>query len=210
MEYNIKELIEKTKGPDLPGGGSISAYVASLGTALTMMVRNLSIDKKSYLNLDKDIRDSIDRDYEKLDRLSEDLYSLYFEDTKSFDRVLDAWKLPKDTGEEKSIREKAVLEGYKYASSVPLRISKLCIEALKLQKNIAKYGNINAITDQGIGSLLLASSGESALLNVIINIKYIKDEDLVRELNLEVENCKREINALKEEMMGICYKRLED
>ena len=175
-----------------------------------MMVRNLSIDKKSYLNLDKDIRDSIDRDYEKLDRLSEDLYSLYFEDTKSFDRVLDAWKLPKDTGEEKSIREKAVLEGYKYASSVPLRISKLCIEALKLQKNIAKYGNINAITDQGIGSLLLASSGESALLNVIINIKYIKDEDLVRELNLEVENCKREINALKEEMMGICYKRLED
>lgn len=210
MEYNIKELIEKTKGPDLPGGGSISAYVASLGTALTMMVRNLSIDKKSYLNLDKDIRDSIDRDYEKLDRLSEDLYSLYFEDTKSFDRVLDAWKLPKDTDEEKSIREKAVLEGYKYASSVPLRISKLCIEALKLQKNIAKYGNINAITDQGIGSLLLASSGESALLNVIINIKYIKDEDLVRELNLEVENCKREINALKEEMMGICYKRLED
>lgn len=210
MEYNIKELIEKTKGPDLPGGGSISAYVASLGTALTMMVRNLSIDKKSYLKLDKDIRDSIDRDYEKLDSLSEDLYSLYFEDTKSFDRVLDAWKLPKDTEEEKAIREKAVLEGYKYASSVPLRISKLCIEALKLQKNIAKYGNINAITDQGIGSLLLASSGESALLNVIINIKYIKDEDLVRELNLEVENCKREINALKEEMLGICYKRLED
>lgn len=210
MEYNIKELIEKTKGPDLPGGGSISAYVASLGTALTMMVRNLSIDKKSYLKLDKDIRDSIDRDYEKLDSLSEDLYSLYFEDTKSFDRVLDAWKLPKDAEEEKAIREKAVLEGYKYASSVPLRISKLCIEALKLQKNIAKYGNINAITDQGIGSLLLASSGESALLNVIINIKYIKDEDLVRELNLEVENCKREINALKEEMLGICYKRLED
>lgn len=210
MEYNIKELIEKTKGPDLPGGGSISAYVASLGAALTMMVRNLSIDKKSYLKLDKDIRDSIDRDYEKLDSLSEDLYSLYFEDTKSFDRVLDAWKLPKDTEEEKAIREKAVLEGYKYASSVPLRISKLCIEALKLQKNIAKYGNINAITDQGIGSLLLASSGESALLNVIINIKYIKDEDLVRELNLEVENCKREINALKEEMLGICYKRLED
>lgn len=210
MEYNIKELIEKTKGPDLPGGGSISAYVASLGAALTMMVRNLSIDKKSYLKLDKDIRDSIDRDYEKLDSLSEDLYSLYFEDTKSFDRVLDAWKLPKDTDEEKAIREKAVLEGYKYASSVPLRISKLCIEALKLQKNIAKYGNINAITDQGIGSLLLASSGESALLNVIINIKYIKDEDLVRELNLEVENCKREINALKEEMLGICYKRLED
>lgn len=210
MEYNIKELIEKTKGPDLPGGGSISAYVASLGAALTMMVRNLSIDKKSYLKLDKDIRDSIDRDYEKLDSLSEDLYSLYFEDTKSFDRVLDAWKLPKDTDEEKVIREKAVLEGYKYASSVPLRISKLCIEALKLQKNIAKYGNINAITDQGIGSLLLASSGESALLNVIINIKYIKDEDLVRELNLEVENCKREINALKEEMLGICYKRLED
>lgn len=210
MEYNIKELIEKTKGPDLPGGGSISAYVASLGAALTMMVRNLSIDKKSYLKLDKDIRDSIDRDYEKLDSLSEDLYSLYFEDTKSFDRVLDAWKLPKDAEEEKAIREKAVLEGYKYASSVPLRISKLCIEALKLQKNIAKYGNINAITDQGIGSLLLASSGESALLNVIINIKYIKDEDLVRELNLEVENCKREINALKEEMLGICYKRLED
>lgn len=208
MDYNIKELIEKTKGSDLPGGGSISAYVASLGAALTMMVRNLSLDKKTYLNLDDNIKEMIDNDYHKLDELTYEFYNLYIEDTKSFDKVLEAWKLPKSNDDEKLYRDKAILEGYKYASSVPLKISKLCIEALKLQKNIAEYGNINAITDQGIGTLLLASSGESALLNVIINIKYIKDEDLVEELKCEVKECKNNINTLREELMGICYKRL--
>lgn len=210
MNYNIKELLEKTKGPDLPGGGSISAYVASLGAALTMMVRNLSVGKKSYENLDEDIRINIENDYIKLNDLADSLYELYYEDTKSFDKVLEAWKLPKDTQEEKIARDKAVLDGYKYASSTPLRISKLCLEAMYAQKNIAKYGNINIITDQGTGTLLLSSCAEAALLNVIINIKYIKDEALVENLNMEVINIQKEIKEIKEELMDICYKRLKE
>ncbi len=210
IEMGLVEFLEKTKSKDMPGGGSVVGYTGALGAALTMMVANLTYGKKSFESLDESIKDEVKKDYDKMDALIEELKKMVDADANSFDGVLDAYKLPKETDEEKAIRKQKIQEGYKVAMDVPLKTCELILECMRTQRSFAKYGNIYAITDQGAGTLLLAASGEAVLLNVIINLNSIDEgpykEEVIKKLDLYTE----EIKELHNELMNSCYGRLKE
>ena len=121
---------------------------------------------------------------------------------------MEAFKLPKETDEEKAARTKAIQEGYKIALEVPLRCAEKCLRILELQEVFANYGNVNAITDVGVGTLLAYSGLEGALFNVTINLGSIKDEEFKKEISAKVNNLLNEGKKLKEKLLDIVYKRL--
>lgn len=211
VKKTVEEFIREA-GSDspTPGGGSVSALAGSLGAALTTMVANLSFDKKSYKELNDDIKSEFDKNYKELLKLTDELKAIIDEDSTAFDGVMAAFKLPKETEEEKSIRTEAIQKGYIKAMEVPNRCADLCLKTLKLQKVFADYGNINAITDVGVGSLLAYSGLEGALLNVKINLLSIKDETYRKDIEGKMIKSLEDGKSLKEEVLSIVYRRLEE
>lgn len=210
LNDTLSEFMEKTKSKDMPGGGSVVAYTGALGAALTMMVANLSYGKKRFENKPEQIKNLVKEDYDELDGLIDELLKKMEEDATSFDGVLDAMRLPKDTPEEKEVRKKKIQEGYIDATETPLRTGELIVKTMNAQKNLAYHGDIYAITDQGAGTLLLAASGEAALLNVIVNLKSMEPSEKKEELETRYKKCIDDIKEIKEELMDSCYGRLEE
>ncbi len=209
IEKSVKEYIAATaSGEPTPGGGSVSALVGSLGGALTNMVSNLTVGKKAYEELSDEIKAEIAKNAKEVEELTKALELIVDEDTKAFDKVMDAFKLPKETDEEKATRSNAIQEGYKIALEVPLRCAEKCLKILELQGVFAKYGNVNAITDVGVGTLLAYSGLEGALFNVTINLGSIKNEEFKKEISRKVEHLLGEGKKLKEELLKIVYQRL--
>lgn len=210
IEKTLKDyVLEAASGSPTPGGGSVSAYVGSLGTALTSMVGNLTFDKKDYKELSVEIQDKMQENFKLLKGKIELLNQIVDEDSTAFDEVMDAFKMPKETDDEKKLRSHAIQEGYKKALEVPLRCAEECFEVLKLQDLFAHHGNKNAITDVGVGALLAYAGLEGALLNVRINLLSIKDENYRQEIESKVDKLISEGNELKEELMKIVYSRLK-
>jgi len=191
-----------------PGGGSVAALAGSLGAALTVMVGNLTIGRKKYDQLSDDVKEIMNRNFEELKKSIEKLNSIVDEDTRAFDKVMEALKLPKETDEQKKIRSDAIQEGYKVALEVPLRCAEECYKVLKLQKVFADYGNVNAITDVGVGALLAATGLEGAILNVRINLNSIKDLEFKNRIEGRINILMTEGLKLKNELMETVYKRL--
>lgn len=209
IDKSLKEYIAATaSGEPTPGGGSVSALVGSLGGALTNMVYNLTVGKKAYEELSDDIKSKIVENSKEVEKLVEALNGIVDEDTKAFDKVMEAFKLPKETDEEKTTRSNAIQEGYKVALEVPLRCAEKCLRVLQLQDIFAEYGNVNAITDVGVGTLLAYAGLEGALFNVTINLGSIKDESFKKEISAKVDNLLTEGKKLKEELLKVVYKRL--
>lgn len=210
IEQRLNEYLEnaKTNEPK-PGGGSVAAYVGALGAALSIMVYELSVGKKSYEALEESTRKEIENGVDRLNGMIDELKPLVDEDSKSFDAVLDAFKLPKDTDEQKAERTEAIQKGYVHALKVPLKTANLCVDALELLDTFSENGNIHAITDVGCGILMLATGAEGALFNVFINLKSIKDEDARNEFKNEADALLQKARALRDEYLGIVYGRLD-
>lgn len=209
IEKSLKDYVaEVASGEPTPGGGSVAALAGSLGSALTTMVGNLTIGRKAYNELDDEIKKEMDSYFEELYKSLEVLNRIVDEDTKAFDKVMEALKLPKGSEEEKLKRTEAIQEGYKVALEVPLRCARECLKVLRLQKIFANYGNVNAITDVGVGALLAATGLEGAILNVKINLNSIKDLEFKKTIQDEIDSLMDEGMKLKDELLKIVYERL--
>ena len=211
IEMSLKDyILEAASGNPTPGGGSVSALAGSLGAALTQMVGNLTFDKKSYAELDDETKNRLQKNFTILKDKMNILSDIVDEDSNAFDDVLVAFKMPKDTEDEKNLRTSAIQAGYKHALEVPLKCAEECLSILKLQLVFAKYGNVNAITDVGVGALLGHSGLEGALLNVKINLLSIKDQDYKLEIDQKMGAILEESSRLKEEILKIVYERLSE
>ena len=209
IEKSLKDYIcDASSGNPTPGGGSVAALAGSLGAALTQMVGNLTFDKESYNQLNDDNKKQLQDNFKVLEEKMKALLEIIDEDSKAFDGVMEAFKMPKETDEDKKARTIAIQEGYKHALEVPLRCAKECLEILKLQFVFANHGNINAITDVGVGALMAYSGLEGALLNVRINLKGIKNQEYKTKISAEMNTILEEGNKVKEEVLEIVYKRL--
>ena len=209
IDKSLKEYIgDVSSNEPTPGGGSVSALAGSLGAALTAMVGSLTIGRKLYDELSDEIKEEMDRHFEEVGKSVEKLNHIVDEDTKVFDEVMDAFKLPKETDEEKKVRSEAIQEGYKKALEVPLRCAEECFHVLEMQKVFARYGNVNAITDVGVGTLLAYSGLEGALFNVKINLLSIKDEEYRNSVDSKVNSLLSEGKKLKENLLEVVYERL--
>ena len=210
IDKSIKDYISETaSGDPTPGGGSVSAVAASLGAALTSMVYNLTKGKKVYREFEDSVREEMDKSYEEIKKSIERLNYFVDEDTKAFDDVMKAFGMPKETDEDKKVRTEAIQEGYKKALELPLKCAKECKHVLELQEVFADHGNVQAITDVGVGALLAYTGLEGALLNVSINLNSIKDQEYKAAKEKEVEEVLSSGKELKEKLMEKVYARLK-
>ena len=168
-----------------PGGGSVAAISGALGAALISMVSNLTIGKKKYV----DVQDEINALLEKSESLRDKLTALLEEDVAVYTVLSQTMKMPRDTDEEKVVRTKAMDKALKEASDVPMRIAEACVSVMDLCHPATEIGNVNALSDVGVGILMAEAGLRSAALNVLINLSSIKDEEFVREN-------RRKLNAL--------------
>ncbi len=209
LEKSVEEFVASVASKDpAPGGGSVAALSSSLGSALTAMVGNLTIGRKAYMKLDEDQQKELDRNFEKVQELIDRMNQLTEEDTTAFNGVMKAFKMPKETEEEKKIRKLAIEAATKEALEVPLTVGKESLEILKLQQVFADYGNPNAITDVGVGALLAYAGLEGALFNVLINLQGLSDEAYIADIKKQCEDLKEEGNRLKEKTLVTVYSKL--
>ena len=167
-----------------PGGGSVSAYIGALGAALGTMVANLSSHKPGWDERWEEFSDWA----EKGQVIKEELLFLVDEDTRAFNRIMDAFGLPKGTDEEKSARTSAIQEATKYAIEVPFRTMKRAFESFDIIEAMVEKGNPNSITDAGVGALCVRSAVIGAYLNVKINASGLKDKAFLEKLMAEAES----------------------
>lgn len=207
IDKSLKQYIDDVSSEkSMPGGGSVAALVGSLGAALTNMVMNLTKDKKVFKELDENIQTAMIEGSKEIDIIRKELNKIIDEDTRAFNSVLEAFRLPKITEKEILKRQIAIEEGYKKALSVPLKCMELSLSILEKQKIFAAHGNQGLITDVGIGSILAYSAIESSKLNVKINLNGIKDEKYRKEIEEKINSILKEGKKLKEESLDIVYR----
>jgi glutamate formiminotransferase/formiminotetrahydrofolate cyclodeaminase len=161
-----------------PGGGSISAYVGVLGISLGTMVANLSASKRGW-----DARwEEFSAWAEKGQALKDQLIQLVDEDTQAFNKIMEAFGLPKTTDEEKSARKNAIQAATKYAIEVPYKVMEKSFASLEIIKAMAEAGNPNSVTDAGVGALCARTAVMGAFLNVKINAAGLDDKTYVEQI----------------------------
>lgn len=170
-----------SKAP-VPGGGGVAALAGALGIALGGMVCNLTTGKKKYAQYEEDIQ----RIMKEAEALKSRLLELIDEDAENFYPLSKAYGLPKNTEEEKKIKEETLQKCLKVAIQGPVDIIKVCYASIKLQEELADKGSMLAISDVGCGVLLLKGAMQSGWLNVVINLNSITDEQYVADLRAEL------------------------
>ena len=170
-----------SKAP-VPGGGGVAALAGALGTALGGMVCSLTTGKKKYAEFEEDIQRILARTGELQDRL----LRLIDEDAENFYPLSQAYGLPKDTDEQKRVKEETLQKCFKVAVQGPVEIMRVCHEAVILEEELVEKGSRLAISDVGCGVLLLKGAIRSAWLNVIVNLNCITDPDYCAGLRAEL------------------------
>lgn len=187
-----------------PGGGSVAALSGALGASLVAMVCRLTIGKKGYEAVSAEMESILPR----AEELQRELRDLMQADTDAYARVMDAYKLPKQTDVEKSARTRAIQDALKRASDVPLRVAELCVQVLELARPIAEKGNKNAASDGGVGALMAEAGLRGAALNVSINLGVINDELFVRRHRERVQKLLADAEQRKREILQIVEGRM--
>lgn len=173
VDLTAQDLAEETASESMaPGGGSISAYVGALGVSLGTMVANLSAHKAGWDEKWETFSNWAQKGQEYKDKL---LY-LVDEDTHSFNQIINAFRLPKSTAEEKKIRQKAVEDATKYATEIPFQVMKTAFNSIEVMQAMIDKGLPNSLSDAGVGILCARTAVIGAYLNVRINAKDIKDQ----------------------------------
>lgn len=180
-----------------PGGGSISAYVGALGVSLGTMVANLSSHKPGWDSRWEEFSNWADEGQ----KLKNELVRLVDEDTNAFNKIMEAFSLPKSTDEEKVARTQAIQDATQYAIEVPLRVMKLSQQTLDVLEAMVNNGNPNSITDAGVGALCALTAVKGAFMNVKINAGSYSDkayvENVIKEGNDILNKTIAKVNELE-------------
>lgn len=202
MQLFLDEVASSTPAP---GGGSVAALAGALGAALTSMVCNLTIGKKKYAEVDGEMRNVL----AQAEHLRSQFTGLVDRDTQAFNKVMEAYSLPKDTDPQKALRGAAIREATKEATLVPLEVMKHCIDALALAQSVAAKGNANSVTDAGVSALMLHAALEGAALNVRVNLNGLNDPEFVGWKEDEVQSLRSTSALMLEEVQAIVDEKLQ-
>ncbi|MCX7021723.1 MAG: cyclodeaminase/cyclohydrolase family protein [bacterium] len=184
-DLTITDFLKKLGSQEpAPGGGSSAALAASLGANLLSMVCQLTAGKKGY----EEYWDECKGENAGIAETADRLRVLIDEDTEAFNALMASFKLPKESPEEMKARNKEIQKCTKRAIEVPLEVARLSRRLLTKAPRMALIGNQNAISDIGVGALLLTVGINGAILNVEINLGGIKDEGFVREMRDAIKN----------------------
>jgi len=167
-----------------PGGGSAAAIMGGMGAALVSMVCNLTIGKKKYAEVEEEMKGLL----AKTEDLRHRMTGMIQDDVRAFDTVMGAYGMPKESDAEKEARGAAIQDGLKQATEVPIRCCHLAREVIDLALVASEKGNLNVISDAGVGVLAAYAALRSAALNVYINAKMISDKSFVDAKLSELES----------------------
>ncbi len=182
-----------------PGGGSISAYLGVLGASLGTMVANLSSHKRGW-----DKKWEFYSKWAQVGQKSkEELLFLVDEDTRAFTKIMDAFRLPKGSAEEKKARSEAIQSATKYAIEIPFQVMKKSFESMEMMKAMAEEGLAASVSDAGVGALCARSAVMGAFLNVKINAGDLKDKKYVAKVLKEGKKIEREAIKMEKEILKI-------
>ena len=191
---SIQDFLNRTASNEpIPGGGSISALNGAIATALAEMLASLTIGKKRYGKIEDEMKQTVDKMGQQRELFFEDIDR----DAGAYKTVMDAFKLPKETDEEKAKRSDQIQEATKHAALIPMEIAQRAFDLLADIEYTTRNGNSNAVTDGCISMMTCRTAVLGALLNVRINLGSIKDIDFVKELEnrcntMEVEAIRKE------------------
>jgi formiminotetrahydrofolate cyclodeaminase len=188
-----------------PGGGSVAALAGALGAALTIMVCRLTIGRKQYAEVEDEMRNIEEIGKEYRDKLLE----LVDKDTDAFDAVMDAIRLPDETGQEKAAKEKAGLEATIGAIQVPVNVMEMANAVLPYTLEVARKGNINSISDVGVASMMLRNALEGAAMNVMINLPGLDDKSKATEFQSHMDELLASGRKVAEEINQVVLDKLK-
>jgi formiminotetrahydrofolate cyclodeaminase len=170
----------------VPGGGSVSALAGGLAASLAAMVARLTLNKKKFADVAPQMETLVHHAIE----LQRQLMDAVDRDADGYRQVLAAFRLPKATGEEKQARSRAIEAAFRLAAAVPLEVAGLSSEIMDLAHQGVRLGNPDMITDAGVALVLARSAALGALMNVNINLTYIKDQTVVADMGTTVRRIK--------------------
>jgi formiminotetrahydrofolate cyclodeaminase len=197
-------LDELASASPAPGGGSVAALAGALGAALSSMVCRLSIGRKKYAGVEEEMKKIL----AQAEELREQFTVLIDKDAAAFNKVMEAYSLPKESEPQKALRTAAIREATKEATLVPLQVMKHCIDALALVQAVAASGNANSISDAGVAALMLHAAVEGAAQNVRINLKGLDDTEFVGWKSEELSSLRNTSRMMLEEIQGIVGEKM--
>lgn len=189
-----------------PGGGSIAAYVGSLGAALATMVANLSAHKRGWDKYWEEFSDFAERGQEVKERLNH----LVDEDTRAFNSIIQAFRMPKSTEEEKQERKQAITDATKLAIEVPFQTMKAAMEVFHLAEAMVEKGNPNSITDAGVAALCARAAVLGGYMNVKVNTKELDDKDFVNDILKSCDEIIQQAEKKEKEITEKVHKALDE
>ena len=198
VDLSLQDFMEETASESpAPGGGSVSAYMGSMGVALTTMVANLSSHKRGWDERWEEFSEWAD----KAKLVQEKLLRLVDEDTRAFNSIMQAFGLPKNSDEEKEARQKAIEKATLYAIEVPFEVMVTAFGAFEIAETMVLTGNPNSVTDAGVGALAMLACVEGAWLNVKINSADLKDHPRVQRINEEGKELLKESAKMRNRIL---------
>ena len=205
VNRNLNALLEELASHSpAPGGGSVAALAGALGAALTSMVCRLTVGKKKYAEVEEEMKSVLAMS----DKLRTAFTRLIDADTDAFNKVMEAYSLPKESDDQKALRNAAIQEATKEAALVPLECMKHGIDALALSRAVAQRGNLNSVSDAGVSALMIGAAIEAAALNVKINLTGVTDMEFVEWKTQEVSSILKTGKDAAEEILLIVGEKI--
>jgi methenyltetrahydrofolate cyclohydrolase len=203
---SINAFLDELASPSpAPGGGSVAALSGALGAALTSMVCNLTIGKKKYADVEPEMK----RLLGESEGLRAKFTDLIAKDTHAFNKVMEAFGLPRDSEAQKALRSAAIAEATKEATLVPLEVMKHGIDGLALALEAAAKGNTNSISDAGVSALMLHAACEGAALNVRINLNGLADAEFVGWKSEELESLLKTSRMMLQKVQEVVAQKMK-
>lgn len=195
-DYKIEDFINDLSSPlPSPGGGSVAGLVGALSGSLNSMVYSLTVNKKSFEKKDLETQKLVLDFKEASAKFTKKALMLMEEDRKEFNKLMDCYKLPKETEEEKEFRNKEIKQRTVKAMMAPKKLAKECYKFYNNIDAAVEYGNKMLVSDAVCAAILLNAAVESAIVNVKINLNSLKDLPIAKEIEKEMKEL--EENSLK-------------
>ena len=198
-DATIKAYMEQTaSSAPVPGGGSAAALSGALAAGLTQMVAGLTIGRKGFEKVEADMQ----RIADEAGGLREKCLANIDRDSDAYTGVMDAFRLPKGSEEEKKARTQAIQQALQHASQVPMETAELAARIIKLAAKVVAKGNPNAVTDGAVAAMLARTAALAGAMNVRINLDSIKDREFVTQLAGRVDELETRVKNIEEELLS--------
>ncbi len=197
-DKSVKEFIAQTaSSAPAPGGGSIAALSGALACALVSMVASLTVNNQKYKGVSRQMEELIDTSSGLIDFFIRQMDA----DAQAFDKVIEAYKMPKSTQQEKSVRSEIIRQRLKTAAEVPMAVAVKALEAMDMIGAAIEKGNSQAVTDGAVSAMMARTAVLSALYNVEINLASIKDNGYREEMKGRLGELREKAAAREKEML---------